>query len=67
LRNRKKTCCICKEEKEILYRCRYEETFIERNKIYGRWVFICEYCLEDIKEKYKKSYQYGGTWKRKKK
>ena len=67
MRKRKKSCYICNEKKEILYRCIYEETFIKLNRIYGKWVFICSYCLEDIKKKYKKSYVYGGTWKSKKK
>ncbi len=67
MRNRNKKCYMCNKEKEILYRCRYEETAIKRDRIYARWVFICEHCLGDIKKKYKKSYQYGGTWKSKKK
>jgi hypothetical protein len=50
----------------MLYRCRYEEKFVERNRSYKEWVFICEYCLKHIKKKFKDSYQYGGTWKRKK-
>ena len=67
MRNRKKKCYVCKTEKEILYRVRYEENFLERNRIYREWFFICEYCLKIIKKKFEKSYQYGGTWKSKKK
>ena len=63
MRNRKKTCYICNQEKEILYRCRYKENFIKRDRVYERWVFICKHCLDNIKEKYKNSYQYGGPGK----
>ena len=44
-----------------------EESFIKRERIYRGWVFICAYCLEGIKKKYEKSYEYGGTWKSRKK
>ena len=67
LRYRKKICHICKKEKDILFRCRYEENFIERSKIYANWVFVCESCLKQIKIKFHDTYQYGGTWKNKKK
>ena len=67
LRYRKKKCFVCNEYKEILYRCRYQENFIEREKVYGDWVFVCSLCLKDIKKKFMKKYQYGGTWKSKKK
>ena len=58
---------MCKEEKEILYRCRYEEQFVKRNRAYEAWVFVCKDCLKGIKKKFIQSYQYGGTWKGKKK
>ena len=67
MRNRKKNCCICGKEKETLYRFRYEEKFIERNRAYEKWALVCEYCLKDIKKKFEQSYQYEGTWKSKKK
>ena len=57
MRNRKKDCFICVKEKETLYRCRYEEKFLERNRAYEEWVFVCEYCLKDIKKKFEESYQ----------
>ena len=53
MRNRNKKCYICNKGKEILYRCRYEETFIRRDRIYARWVFICEHFLGDIKKNIK--------------
>ena len=31
------------------------------------WVFLCGKCLTDVKSKYEDTYQYGGTWKSKKK
>lgn len=58
---------MCKKEKDTLYRCRYEENFIEKNRVYEKWIFVCETCLKEIKDKYINSYQYGGTWKSKKK
>ena len=67
LRNRIKNCYHCKKESIMLYRCRYEEKYIERNRVYGKWVFICKICLVIIKEKFSSTYQYGGTWKSKKK
>ena len=57
---------MCRKEKNTLYRCRYEENFIERNRAHEEWVFVCEHCLKDIKIKFAQSYQYGGTWKSKK-
>ena len=31
------------------------------------WVFLCGKCLTEVKSKYEDTYQYGGTWKSKKK
>tara|TARA_B100000900_G_scaffold327343_1_gene287449 strand:- start:416 stop:520 length:105 start_codon:yes stop_codon:yes gene_type:complete len=31
------------------------------------WIFVCGKCLKEIKTSFKDTYQYGGTWKRKKK
>ena len=47
------------ELNDVLYRCRYggEKT----------WIFLCENCLSLVKKKYQADYQYGGTWKSKKK
>ena len=45
--------------KNVLYRCRYA-----RNKRLG---FLCGVCLKQIKNLFENTYQYGGTWKSKKK
>ena len=58
MRNRTKNCFKCREPKEVLYRCRYQEL--------KGWVFLCGKCLHLVKEKYENTYQYGGTWKSKK-
>ena len=44
-----------------------KRVFIKRERIYKGWIFICEYCLEGIKKKYEKSYEYVGTRKSRKK
>ena len=31
------------------------------------WVFLCRKCLTDVKSRFEDTYQYGGTWKSKKK
>ena len=49
----------CNDQKEVLYRCRYDEL--------KDWVFLCGTRLTKLKSKYKNTYQYGGTWKSKKK
>ena len=41
MRVRTKDCFKCKDQKEILYRCRYAEL--------KDWVFICEKCLQEVK------------------
>jgi len=59
MRVRTKDCDACKDAKEVLYRCRYQDL--------KDWVFLCGKCLTDVKSKYEDTYQYGGTWKSKKK
>ena len=56
---RTKECYKCNNQKDVLYRCRYEEI--------NNWVFLCGECLKEVKNTYKDTYQYGGTWKSKKK
>ena len=58
-RIRTKECLKCFDQKDVLYRCRYDEI--------KDWVFICRGCLKKIKSLFKNTYQYGGTWKSKKK
>ena len=45
--------------KKTLCRCRYDEI--------KYWVFLCGNCLMKIKIEFDSTYQYGGTWKGKKK
>ena len=59
MRVRTKDCYKCKDQKEILYRCRYAEL--------KDWVFLCGKCLNEEKTLFDHTYQYGGTWKSKKK
>ena len=56
---RTKQCFKCSKYKDILYRCRYDEIKC--------WVFLCGNCLMKIKVEFNDTYQYGGTWKGKKK
>ena len=56
---RTKDCFKCDEPKKVLYRCRYKEL--------KGWVFLCGKCLQEVKTDFLESYQYGGTWKSKKK
>ena len=58
-RVRTKECFKCSERKGVLYRCRYDEI--------KDWVFLCGVCLKQIKNLFENTYQYGGTWKSKKK
>ena len=58
MRSRTKECNICKVQAEALYRCRYADL--------KEWLFLCGKCLTEIKAKHEKTYQYGGTWKSKK-
>ena len=59
MRTRTKECFICSEPKEVLYRCRYAEL--------KGWVFVCGKCLNEVKNLFQNTYQYGRTWKSKKK
>ena len=59
MRVRTKDCFKCKDQKEVLYRCRYAEL--------KDWVFLCGHCLQEVKTAFVETYQYGGTWKSKKK
>ena len=54
-----KECFKRSKQKEVMYRCRYDEI--------KDWVFLCKYCLKQIKSIFENTYQYGGTWKSKKK
>ena len=56
---RTKECYNCKSINKILYRCRYDDL--------EDWVFLCTSCLREIKKVFEDTYQYGGTWKSKKK
>ena len=59
MRVRIKDCFKCDEPKVVLYRCTYKEL--------KDWVFLCGKCLQEVKTEFLESYQYGGTWKSKKK
>ena len=59
MRKRTKSCFECKELNDVMYRCRYGK---KKN-----WGFLCKNFLGLVKENYQRDYQYGGTWKRKKK
>jgi hypothetical protein len=56
-RIRTKPCDRCKETNDVLYRVRIDES--------QRWIFVCPSCLEQVKPG-NPLYQYGGTWKSKK-
>ena len=58
-RVRTKECFKCSNQKSVLYRCKYNEI--------KEWVFLCSECLKQIKNLFEDTYQYGGTWKSKKK
>ena len=59
MRIRTKDCHRCNDAKEVLYRVRYQEL--------KNWVFLCGKCLTGVKTEFEDTYQYGGTWKSKKK
>jgi hypothetical protein len=59
MRVRTKDCNKCHKPKEVLYRCRYQEL--------KDWAFLCGECLQQVKTAHQNTYQYGGTWKSKKK
>ena len=58
MRAREKACAQCLVVSPVLYRCRYGDS--------TDWEFLCEPCLNAVKTKHEKSYQYGGIWKAKK-
>lgn len=58
MRVRTKLCNKCNESRDALYRCRYAEK--------ADWVFLCAECLIQVKKTFEATYQYGGTWKSKK-
>lgn len=59
MRVRTKGCNACNDAKEVLYRCRYDDL--------KDWLFLCGQCLMDVRTRFEDTYQYGGTWKSKKK
>ena len=59
MRVRTKKCYRCKNQKEVLYRCRYAE--------FKDWMFLCGKYLQKVKTEFLDAYHYGGTWKNKKK
>ncbi|TVM05061.1 MAG: hypothetical protein FMJ08_10510 [Halomonas sp.] len=59
MRIRTKACFKCGESKDVLYRCRFGKL--------TDWVFLCGKCLVTVKTAHENSYQYGGTWKARKK
>ncbi|TMO65461.1 hypothetical protein CWC19_17565 [Pseudoalteromonas aurantia] len=59
MRIRQKLCAQCQQSKPVMYRCRYDKN--------TAWRFSCGPCLLILKKKYAQTYQYGGTWKAKKK
>lgn len=56
-RIRSKPCDRCGDEARALFRAR-----VAKN---GDWVFLCEPCLMRAKDG-NQHYQYGGTWKARK-
>ena len=56
-RVRTKACDRCREQRDALYRIRIEAD--------GPWLFCCADCVHAVKRD-NPSYQYGGTWKSKK-
>ena len=59
MRLRHKNCAQCQQSKAVMYRCRYDNNI--------QWRFICGPCLTVIKKQFAQTYQYGGTWKARKK
>lgn len=56
-RIRTKACARCQKSNDVLYRVRIDES--------QEWIFVCPVCLEEVKPDNPR-YQYGGTWKSKK-
>eukprot|EP00297_Palpitomonas_bilix_P020965 CAMPEP_0113874444 /NCGR_PEP_ID=MMETSP0780_2-20120614/4337_1 /TAXON_ID=652834 /ORGANISM="Palpitomonas bilix" /LENGTH=56 /DNA_ID=CAMNT_0000860217 /DNA_START=104 /DNA_END=271 /DNA_ORIENTATION=+ /assembly_acc=CAM_ASM_000599 len=55
-----KICDLCKEAKDLLYRCRIDKT--------KKWHFVCKKCWPSVSggvvdgDAQHPHYQYGGTW-----
>lgn len=56
-RVRTKACEPCEKNSDVLYRVRID--------LSRRWIFVCPNCLDSVKGG-NPLYQYGGTWKSKK-
>lgn len=56
-RVRNKACTRCEKANEVLYRVRIEAD--------SGWIFVCPACITEVKPD-NPHYQYGGTWKSKK-
>lgn len=56
-RIRTKPCSRCQQISEVLFRVRLVSE--------GDWCFVCPRCLEIVRPD-NPHYQYGGTWKSKK-
>ena len=56
-RIRTEPCERCEKTNDVLYRVRIDES--------KQWIFVCPDCLEQVKLG-NRLYQYGGTWKSKK-
>ena len=59
MRVRARACLSVLKRIEVLYNRRFQELW--------DWVFLCGKCLQVVKDEYQDTYQYGGTWKSKKK
>lgn len=57
-RTRTKPCFRCNTTPDTLYRIRYQHD--------GDWVFACVDCRHYLEQTHPDAYQYGGTWKSKK-
>ena len=58
MRQRTKPCANCAQNSDALYRCRYGDAL--------DWRFLCGRCLTQVKADFPETYQYGGTWKARK-
>ncbi len=59
MRIRHKLCGQCQQAKSVMYRCRFDGNVA--------WQFVCGPCLIKVKKRHTDTYQYGGTWKARKK
>lgn len=57
-RTRCKACFRCDATPDTLYRIRYEPD--------GGWAFACANCRRHLETAHPDAYQYGGTWKSRK-